>query len=233
MQTPLQKKIMKRILITLIGLFLYKAGMAQTEVKIKDKISLILKAGYTNSTIKGADIGQLSPGGKPGNLGGYYAGLEVNSRLSLHFGLKHEISVFQMGALLKMEDDQGRGFDSKFKTMYLDVSPLSLTFQIKGLQLFAGPYAGILMKAGIQRKNEEGMLYTDKSIFGDAAQEGDYLQKLDTGILGGMAYEFSNGLSLSARYAHGFAAVVEHTDRNEGQWKIFNRSFSFTLGYGF
>jgi hypothetical protein len=233
---------MKKISIMLLGVLLANVGMAQNAIGIAHeehketmeagKLSFGLKAGYSRSTIAGAGLGEFSTGGKPLYLGGYYFGIELNTKLNQYLSIKHELSILQKGATLKMaENSTSSAFDSKYKNVYLDLAPFSLTFQLEGLQVFAGPYAGVLLSSSIQRKNETGALYTDKSIFGDAKQTGNYTQKLDAGLLAGLGYEFKNGLNIQARYAHGLAPLIEHTERNDSQWKIYNRGFSFTLGY--
>lgn len=220
---------MKKISMVLLGLLLVNTGMAQTTEP--GKLSVGLKAGYSRFTMGGAGISQFSTAGKPLSLGGYYLGLELNTKLNQYWGFKHELSILQKGAVLKIQEEDQAVFDSRYKNLYLDLAPFSLTFQLEGLQLFAGPYAGILLSSSIQRKNESGALYTDKSIFGDAKQSGNYTQKLDAGFLSGFGYGFKNGLNLQAKYAHGLAPLIEHTERNESQWKIYNRGFSVTLGY--
>lgn len=238
---------MKKIGMALLGLFLANAGMAQmaigpaqaaAEVLTENKestepgkLSFGLKAGYSRFTIAGTGVKEFSAGGKPAFLTGYYLGLELSTKLSQHWGFKHELSVLQKGAVLKMEGEGYPAFDSKYKNVYLDIAPFSLIFQMEGLQLFLGPYAGVLLSSSIQRKNESGKVYTDKSIFGDAKQTGNYTQKLDAGLLTGLGYEFKNGINIQAKYTQGLAPLIEHTERNDGQWKIYNQGFSVSLGY--
>jgi len=238
---------MKKISMVLLGLLLANAGLAQIAVKPVQttaevgkenkesmepgKLSFGLKAGYSHFTIAGAGVKDFSTGGRPVFLGGLYLGLELNTKVSQHWGLKHELSILQKGAVLNMEDDGHPAFDSKYKNAYLDIAPFSLTFQLEGLQLFFGPYAGVLLSSSIQRKNESGEIFTDKSIFGDAKQTGNYTQKLDAGWLTGLGYRFKNGFNIQTKYAHGLAPLIEHTERNEGQWKIYNRGFSIAIGY--
>lgn len=233
---------MKKIIMALLGLLLTNVGMAQTTIGITQedqketteagKLSYGLKAGYSRFTIAGAGLSEFSTGGKPLYLGGYYFGIELNTKLNKFLSIKHELSILQKGAILKMaEDSTSSAFDSKYKNVYLDLAPFSLSFQLERLQIFAGPYAGVLLSSSIQRKNESGALYTDKSIFGDAKQTGNYTQKLDVGLLVGLGYALKNGLNIQARYAHGLTPLIEHTERNDSQWKIYNRGFSFTFGY--
>jgi len=238
---------MKKISMMLLGLFFANAGMAQiavrpvqTAVEVLEenkesmepgKLSFGLKAGYSHFTISGTGVKEFSTGGRPASLGGFYLGLELNTKISQHWGFKHELSILQKGAVLKMEEEGYPAFDSKYKNAYLDIAPFSLTFQLEGMQLFFGPYAGVLLSSSIQRKNESGEIFTDKSIFGDAKQTGNYTQKLDAGWLTGLGYGFKNGFNIQAKYAHGLAPLIEHTERNEGQWRIYNRGFSVSLGY--
>lgn len=238
---------MKKISMVLLGLLLANAGMAQIAVRLVQtrvevgkenresmepgKLSFGLKAGYSRFTIAGAGVKEFSTGGRPVSLGGFYIGLELHTKISQHWGFKHELSILQKGAVLKMEEEADPAFDSKYRNAYLDIAPFSLIFQMEGLQLFFGPYAGVLLSSSIQRKNESGEVFTDKSIFGDGKQTGNYTQKLDAGWLTGLGYGFKNGVNIQAKYAHGLAPLIEHTDRNEGQWKVYNRGFSVTLGY--
>ena len=238
---------MKKISIVLLALFLANTGMAQiavrpvqTAVEVgkenkesmeRGKLSFGLKAGYSHFTVAGTGVKEFSTGGRPASLGGVYLDLELNTKISQHWGFKHELSILQKGVVLKMEDDGHPAFDSKYKNVYLDIAPFSLTFQLKGLQLFFGPYAGVLLSSSIQRKNESGEIFTDKSIFGDAKQTGNYTQKLDAGWLTGLGYGFKNGFNIQAKYAHSLAPLIEHTERNEGQWRIYNRGFSVAIGY--
>lgn len=199
----------------------------------QDRVNFALKAGYAVFTLRGAGLSAISPAGKPRQLSGYHFGAEVNTGFSSHFSLKHEIAVVQEGAFVKMQDNEEKAFDSKFRSVYLNIAPLSPTFKWGGLQVFGGPYLGLLLQASIQRKDELGKLYTDKRIFGDPNQEGGYAQKMDAGLFGGLGYEFKNGLTISGRYLHGMTAVLEHTENTGGQEKIFNRGFSVSLGYSF
>ena len=199
----------------------------------QDRVSFGLKAGYAAFTLRGSGLSAISPAGMPRQLSGDHFGAEVNTGFSAHFSLKHEVSVVQEGAFVKMEDNEEKAFDSKFRSVYLNIAPISPTFKMGGFQVFAGPYLGLLIQASIQRKDESGNLYTDKRIFGDPNQEGGYAQKMDAGFLGGLGYEFKNGINISARYIHGMTAVLEHTENTGGQDKIFNRGFSVSLGYSF
>lgn len=231
---------MRKIIITLMALFLANAGMAQVgehenlkeaETTAAGKISFGVKAGYASFTLAGAGVTELSRGGKPVALGGYTAGVEVVTKLNTHFWLKHGASIVQKGAGLMLADEGQAAFRSKYRNTYLEIMPLTPAFQWKGLQLFAGPYAGMLINSSIERKNGESKLYLDRSIYGDGTQEGNYTQKFDAGIVAGAEYGLNSGWNLGFKYAYGVTPLIEDTEKTAGQWKLFNRGFSITLGY--
>lgn len=230
---------MKKIIFMLTALFLSHAGMAQTadqkertaEINEPGKVSFGFRAGYTRFTIGGADVQEFSPAGKPGPLNGYYAGIEMETKLNAHFWLKHSLYLIQKGALLKLNDSTHGPFDSKYKNNYLEIAPLMPSFHWKGLQAFAGPYASVLLSSSIERQDDNGRKHTDRSIFGDAVQEKDYTQKLDAGMLAGLEYGLKNGLNIGLRYSFGLVPLLEDSGQTAGQMKLYNRGFSVTLGY--
>ena len=67
-----------------------------------------------------------------------------------------------------------------------------------------------------------------------------YAQKFDFGIVAGLEYEFWFGLSVGARFQRGFFPIIENatsvnpdTGEVTPQSKIFNQSFSISIGYTF
>lgn len=193
-----------------------------------------LKAGYTQYNIYGKDQATLSPEGSTKALNSFYIGAEVNTKFSKYFGLKHSISVLQKGAIVKRTHEaDNTGYESKYKNLYLDIAPISPTFHFHGFQIYAGPYVGVLIHSSIQYKNENGQLITDKSLYGDATQEGNYSQKIDAGIVAGIDYVFKNGITIGAQFTQGFVPLIENTNSTNRQSKIYNKGFSFTIGYTF
>ena len=192
-----------------------------------------LKAGYTTNWLKGDDAHFLSPAGKTAPLQGFYASLAIYTRLTEHFGLSSDISIAQSGAILRMKDSlSGRQFDSKFKSLYLTVQPLSPTFYYHRLRIHAGLFASALISSSIQRMGANGNIYVDKSIFGNAVSPGGYRQKYDAGITAGVEYECKNGITIGAVFKRGFVPVMEDT-RIQQQWKIYNESLIFHIGFRF
>jgi hypothetical protein len=201
-----------------------------------------LKAGYTQGNFYGNEIDYLFAEGTTKWIAGFHAGIMVNSEISKHFWLKHELIFSQRGAIVTLFDSLTGNYSSKLKTYYLDLYPLNPTFHYKRFQLYGGPYISLLTHANIQRKNENGVLFKDKSIFGDASQFEDnskYLQKFDFGMNLGIEYQFPFGFFIGAKYNHGFIDIFQYAnsytlnDPKTTPIKIYNRAFWVSVGYSF
>jgi hypothetical protein len=203
-----------------------------------------LKAGYTQGNFYGNEIDYIFAEGTTKWISGFHAGMLVNSKVSKYFWLKRELIFSQRGAVVTLFDSVNGNYSSKLKTYYLDLYPLNPTFHYKGFQLYGGPYISLLTHANIQRKNENGVLFNDKSIFGDAANseaddENKYLQKFDFGMNFGIEYQFPSGLLIGAKYNHGFTDIFQYAnsftngDTKTDNIKIYNRAFWVSVGYSF
>jgi hypothetical protein len=201
-----------------------------------------LKAGYTQGNFYGSEIDYIFAGGTTKWISGFHAGMLVNSKVSKYFWLKHELIFSQRGAIVTLFDSLTGNYSSKLKTYYLDLYPLNPTFHYKRFQLYGGPYISLLTHANIQRKNENGVLFKDKSIFGDASQFEDnskYLQKFDFGMNLGIEYQFPFGFFIGAKYNHGFTDIFQYAnsytlnDPKTTPIKIYNRAFWVSVGYSF
>jgi hypothetical protein len=205
-------------------------------------VTFALKAGYTHGNFYGKEIDYIFAEGTTKWISGFNAGMLVNSKVSKYFWLKHELIFSRRGAVVALFDSLNGNYSSKLKTYYLDLYPLNPTFHYKGFQLYGGPYISLLTHANIQRKNENGVLFNETSIFGDASQFEDnskYLQKFDFGMNFGIEYQFSSGLLIGAKYKHGFTDIFQYAnsytldDPKTTPIKIYNRAFWVSVGYSF
>ena len=206
------------------------------------KVTFGLKAGYNISNLYGSEIDYIFADKQIDWVSGFHAGIVVNTQVNKYFWLKHELFFNQRGAGVMLNDSINGIYSSKMRTYYLDLYPISPTFHFKGFQLYAGPYFSALTVATIQRKDELGNFYTDKSIFGDASNdesEKKYLQKFDFGINAGIEYQFPFGLLIGVKYTHGFTDVFQYAnsytlqDTKIDNIKIYNRSVLLSIGYVF
>lgn len=244
---------MNRILVLVLLMSLGRFSRAQPSVYSAadtvnpltwGKIRVAVMAGYTHSHFRGSDLAYLFADRKTNWLPGFHIGLAIHQPLIENFGLRHELIFSQRGAKVGLVDSlQGR-YSSSLKAYYLDLYPLSLTYQQAGFQAFIGPYLSVLSRATFQRMGENGKLKTDQSVFGSAGnREGEkeqkYLQKLDFGFAVGLEYYFSKAFSLGLRYQHGFADIFQYAnsytngDAKVDNIRIFNRSVMLSMGYVF
>jgi len=218
---------MKNTFIIFFLLFFVLKTSAQ-----QGELTFGISAGINRSSLNGSDIDSLSTGGSSKSLNGTLIGITVDNKIAKHFGLKHELFYSQRFMILQLNDNINGNFSSKLKRQYIELFPVSPAFYYKGIQVYAGPYVGILINASMQRKDANGNLYTDKSFYGIGEAPSRYSQKMDAGFVTGINYEFSNGFNLGARYIRGFVPLIENAN-TKPQWKIYNESFFVTIGYTF
>lgn len=213
-------------IIFFLLLFVFKASAQKTG------FTFGISAGINKSSLYGSNIDSLSTGGSAKSSNGATIGITLDNKISKYFGLKHEVFYSQKNITLQLNDSINGDFKSKLKRQYIELFPISPTFYYKGIQLYAGPYIAVLLNASIERKDADGNLYTDRSIFGTGQAPSQYSQKMDAGFVAGLNYEFSNGFNFGARYIRGFVPLIENAN-TKPQWKIYNESFFVTLGYTF
>lgn len=237
------------ILMCLVALSLTTKAQVDTTAKFrnelfnKGRVTFGLKFGYTNSGIYGKDITYIFADSKTSSLSGFHAGIVVNTMLAKNFWLKHELLVGTKGAGVTLRDSiSGLTYSSKLKMLSLELFPISPTFHYKGVQVYAGPYIGVLVDAQITRKDAAGNYYVDHKIYGSSEQFENtyrYLQKFDFGLSGGIEYQFKFGLLVGAKYNFGLTDIFQYAnsytfhDPMTRNIRIYNRSILLSLGYIF
>lgn len=197
-----------------------------------------LKVGIISPSLYGADVDSISNGGSATSRMGITAGIIINSRLTKYFWLKHEIMYSGRTMNVQLKDSIHPSYNSTYARQYIDIFPVSPSFHYKGLQVYAGPYLGLLLQASIDRKDAKGNLATDHSIYGYGMQMGKQHQKFDAGLVAGIEYEFPFGLNIGAKYVKGFIPVIDYANgytNNDPHtvMHVYNSYMSVTLGYSF
>ena len=221
---------MKRQLL-LMGSFAISAlAMAQT------KPSFGIKAGITSSTIKGEAAsnlnnlldftnGAIKTNSRTGFFGGGYANIPLSSNFSIEPGLYYSQKGYELKGELNVKglDFLGANAKAQLISNYVDM-PLLLKANMNGFQVFAGPQVSYLAKADL--KTTAGIL--GFNILNKTMDATDQFNKWDAAITGGIGYQFSNGLNISASYDHGLGK----TDANKNL-DAYNRSFKVGVGISF
>lgn len=166
-------------------LFTAQASFAQNFFdKVLGRMTFGLKAGgnYSNFTNANFDTEGLA---------GFHVGGTMNFRISDHFSIQEDILYSTVGA--KLKNSNGLFSSEKIKLSYLSL-PILLRYSTNvGFFIEAGPQANMLIKDA----DDTGL--------------GDFADKVDAGVAGGIGYQFKagpvKGLGISARYYQGFMDV--------------------------
>ncbi|TWF39976.1 outer membrane protein with beta-barrel domain [Chitinophaga polysaccharea] len=222
---------MKHTLMMIFFLALLQPVCAQQDSSGYREVSFGIKAGMSAGSLYGKDLHLLSTGSYVKPLPGIFAGITVQTRLGKYFGIQSELSVGQSPLMLHLLDSNSQQvYNSRFKSTYLLIAPITPTVYFHGFRLSAGPYVSGLLHSSIERKGANGQITADKNIFGTATASGGFRYKLDAGIAVQLRYECKNGWNIGAGYSRGFILVIEDP-RMQHQWKIYNQQFNLFLGY--
>lgn len=217
----------------MLAAFILKAQDGETRIGIREGITL--------ANIYGADVSNISSGGRASTKWDLHLGVFVNSKISRKFWIKSEVVASHKTIDLRVKDKWDQQYRSYFRSLYIDVFPVSPTFLFHNVQLFAGPYLGILVNSSIQQKDSLGVMSTNRTIFGMPHKNAEYRQKLDAGFVTGIEYEFDSGISIGVRYVRGFVPLFENISQivtnpsgpPPAVPKIFNQALSISIGYSF
>lgn len=236
---------MKNLLLSVCSVLAVSGTALAQDINhdLKGNTTFSVKGGWIQSTLKGDDLEYLAIDGKVNSKNSFSIGVAVDNSLGKHFGLKHELFYQQYGASFNRETEDGVALDAKLQMHSLRLNPISAVFKTGGLQVYAGPYVNMLLYSSITAIDEDGNKYKDHGIFGsteDDQEDGQYLQKMDYGIVVGAEYQFNCGFLVGANYSRGFASIFDNSNTfgleenpGVGDLKIYNQSFNVFVGYRF
>ena len=197
------RKIMKKIMMIAAMMVATVSAKAQFE---PGTFSLQPKAGFVLSSVSGEDL-RFKPG--------FQAGLEGQYQINNWFGLS-------AGLLYTTEGTKVKDVDWKLNLGYINIPIMAKFYVTKGLSLNAGLQPGIMVSA--KEKYNEGGISWDKDVK-------DGCNGFDLSIPLSIAYEFTNGLTLEARYTTGLTNVGKDAG---GRWDDNkNQVLSINIGYKF
>ncbi|MEC4113689.1 outer membrane beta-barrel protein [Myroides pelagicus] len=229
---------MRKYIVSLL-LLVTTIGVAQDiNDDLKGNTTFAIKGGWIQSTLKGDDLSYLAVDGRVEARNSFFGGLSVDNSIGKYFGLKHELFYQNQGASFTREVDEVL-LDATLSMHSLRLNPISGVFKIGGLQVYGGPYVNMLLYSSITAVDEAGNTYKDHGIFG-STEDGQYLQKMDYGVVAGLEYQFKFGLVIGAQFTRGFASIFDNSntfglEENPGvaDLKIYNQNFNVSIGYRF
>lgn len=194
-----------------------RAGVSAAHIKGDAPNSLNSLLDFTN--------GAVSTSGHSGLFAGGYTAIPIGGIMSLEPGIYYAQKGTELKGALNIKGAEFIGINAKAKltTHYIDL-PLVLKANINGFQLFAGPQVSYLAKADLV--TTAGLL--GFNLLNKRFDATDQFNRWDAGFTGGIGYQFSNGVNITAAYDHG----LTKTDANKNL-DAYNRSIKVGLGFSF
>jgi hypothetical protein len=198
-----------------------KAGADYTKITDLSKV-LVSESYYTGYTFENS--------GLLGFTGGIYVNYKLGESISAIYA---EISYAQVGNKLHYSDIDGLIYDFLLKYHYLNLELWYKVYLLKGLHVGMGPRIGLNLTPGdlFYTSNGELLYGPDIRI---QQQMRDVLKGRTNFSLGvSLGYEFSNGLSIDARYYYGVSDIMETEVNNFHFIENTNSSrvLQITIGY--
>jgi hypothetical protein len=199
--------------------FGFRAGLNVADLQGDAVQSFTTLAGYAPD---GSVTKQMRPG--------FYAGVFATLPLGPGFAIEPGITYAEKGAVLKGTlpfpalDFLNANVTGTARLAYIDVPVLAKVFITPGFYLYAGPQASFLVS---------GKARVDASVLGFSAYKQDFdvadqLRKVDFAAVGGLGYQFDNGLGLSAGYDYGLTSLD-----SGNRFQAYNRVAKVGLSYSF
>lgn len=161
---------------------------------------------------------------------GFYAGLYATLPITPNFAIEPGVTYSEKGTVLRGTlpfpalDFLNANVTGTARLAYVDVPVLAKVYLTPGFYLYAGPQASFLV-SGKARVEAGALGFTAyKQDFDISSQ----LRKVDFAAVGGLGYQFNNGLGLSAGYDYGLTSLDSgnHFDAQ-------NRVIKVGLNYSF
>ena len=199
--------------------FGFRAGLNVADLRGDAVQSFTNLAGYVPN---GGITKQMRPG--------FYAGVFATLPLGPGFAIEPGLTYAEKGAVLigtlpfPQLDFLNARVAGTARLAYVDVPVLVKVYLTPGFYLYAGPQASFLVS---------GKARVDARVLGFSAYKEDFdvsnqLRKVDFAAVGGLGYQFDNGLGLSAGYDYGFISLD-----SGNRFQAYNRVAKIGLSYSF
>ncbi len=223
------KKIFAILSLALVGLGIQEVSAQGVKVGVK--------AGYNGGSWEGDAMKSFDnvislTNGYAGTAmrNGYHAGLYARFVVNPTFSIEPAIYYSQKGMVVTGEFSSEK-FDFinlkatlTDKADYIDIPVTAKVFVADGLHFYGGPQVSFLVSNKINtRASVIGFNVLNKDFNYDSP-----FRKTDFGLVGGVGYQFTNGLNFSVGYDYGLNTV----DKN-GNFDTFNRVVKASVGFEF
>jgi hypothetical protein len=196
-----------------------RAGLNLADVQGDAVKSFMDLAGY-------APEGTITKEMRPGFHAGVYATLPLGSSFAIEPGISYSEkgTVLQGKVPIPALDFLNTSVTGTARLAYIDVPVLAKAFITPGFYVFAGPQASFLVS---------GKARVEAGLLGFDAYKQDFdikssLRKVDFAVVGGLGYQFENGLGLSAGYDYGLSSL-DASNRFDAQTRVIKASLNYSF----
>jgi len=196
-----------------------------------------IEAGLSSSSIRGEAASNLNnlidfANGMltTQNRTGFYVGLNTTIPLSKSIfvqpGLYYSQKGYEMRGdfAIKGLEFLGANARARLQNDYIDIPVLIKANVANGLQIFGGPQISYLSTSKL--KINAGALGFD--LYNKTIDSKEQFNQWDMGLVGGLGYEFKNGLNINASYNYGLSRVDANKNVNG-----YNNGFKVGVGIRF
>jgi Outer membrane protein beta-barrel domain len=215
--------------LTVLSAFIITSTKAQISYGVQAGVNIANWQGDAMQSLN--DVVDLSNGyittrSRTGFNVGTYVNIPLTEQISFEPGVMYSQKGYTMQGDLKIDALKFLGVNAsaKVESHYIDM-PLLLKAEVaKGLSIYAGPQISYLAKTN---------LHVNSSILGISLLNRkldltDNFNRVDMGIVGGLGYQFDNGVNIKAGYDYGLSKL----DKNEN-FKAYNRVIKLSVGFSF
>ena len=166
--------------------------------------------------------GQVTTKDYMGFFAGGFATLPLSANISVEPGIYYSQKGYELNGSLNVKglDFLNAGAKAILQTQYVDV-PVLLKANFGGFQIFGGPQISYLTKADL--KTTAGILGIN--LLNKTMDATSQFNRWNAGVTGGIGYQFSNGMSISASYDYGLSRADANQNVN-----AYNRAIKLGIG---
>jgi len=198
---------MKNKILLVISVLISSASFAQTTP------SFGVKAGVLSSGFRGDAVdnfknilnftnGRITTKDYTGFFAGGYSNIPVSENFSIEPGIYYSLKGYELDGALNVKglDFLGANAKAVLQSQYVDI-PVLLKGNFGGFQIFAGPQISYLASANL--KTTAGVLGIN--LLNKTMDATSQFNRWDAAVTGGIGYQFSNGMNISASYDYGLS----------------------------
>jgi hypothetical protein len=222
-------KKMKKIFLTTAAIIFFKIFIF-SQVKFSIQVGGIQSKWSGNvvsslNSIITVTNGTVESQGKGGLTVGSNLLVSLNKKFNLETGLFYSSKGHKLKGNFEVKSANYKKTNSNFEMIahYIDV-PVLLNYEpVKGVQLYGGTQMSYLIKNNLVL--EKSLLALPGSRKLDITNE---FKRFDIALVGGIAYQFKNGLNIKTLYDYGLVKINKTSTQ-----KITNQAFKITFGIYF